>query len=453
MRHQRRATTIALTLCTVSAAGFAALNLPTPPAFAGDPPAATVAPAPPAAPVTPVIDEAALKVLKKAEVSMFALKSYRAQCWTSITHDPKTPGTPGGVDYEMATLTAVKPNRMRYDAWEMTASDPKSASTDWKRKQATPTYTFVCDGQTSWRQFGSFYRMDKRTEPKYLGTILEPWNGFYSEQDSPYTSASSYQKSKGLLEAQLEGTDTVDGVLCDKVSTHVKTSYAGSGQEYHTTLYVGVRDGLVRRKVERVDFGDTGGFVRDATLRKIVVNAPVVSPKTLFAYAPPKGVTNKAPQVAKEVPLLANGTAAPDFTATDKDGKTVRLSDYKGKVVILDFWASWCPPCVASMPHNQAVAKKLQGENLPVVLLALDNSEEREPFVKWVNAHKEMDALTFVYADPKATEIGGKLYKVTGIPTQYVIDASGVIRASTVGFGGPTPDLEKSVRKALALKK
>jgi thiol-disulfide isomerase/thioredoxin len=393
-----------------------------------------------------------LKVLKKVETSMLRLKSYRAQCWTSVTQDSKTPGTPGRVSYEMATLTAVKPNRMRYDSWEMTAPDSKASPASWKKNQKTPTYTFVCDGKTFWQQFGSNYRLSNRAQPEYLHTILEPWSGFYDAQDSPYGSANSYRKTNELLEARLEGTDTVDGALCDKVFTHIKTSDGESWMEYHTTWYVGVKDGLVRRKVYRVDFEDGGGHVRDATLRKIVVNAPVASPKTLFAYVPPKGVKKQVPQERKEVPLLANGTAAPDFTATDKDGKTVKLSDYKGKVVILDFWASWCPPCVASMPHNQAVAKKLQGENLPVVLLALDNSEEREPFVKWVNGHKEMDALTFIYADPKATKIGGKLYKVTGIPTQYVIDASGVIRASSVGFGGPTDDLEKSVRKALAAK-
>jgi thiol-disulfide isomerase/thioredoxin len=175
----------------------------------------------------------------------------------------------------------------------------------------------------------------------------------------------------------------------------------------------------------------------------------VTNPRTVFAYAAPKGVTLQKPQEVKQSPLLAKGTAAPDFTATDKDGKPVKLSDYRGKVVILDFWASWCPPCVASMPHNQAVTKKLQGENLPVVLLAVDNSEAREPFLKWVSEHKELDALTFVYADPEKVKIVSDLYKVTGIPTQYIIDAKGIIRDSSVGFGGPTDALETSVRKAL----
>jgi thiol-disulfide isomerase/thioredoxin len=192
-----------------------------------------------------------------------------------------------------------------------------------------------------------------------------------------------YQKENGLIEVRREGTEAVDGILCDKVFTHIKTSYAGSGMEYHTTWFIGQKDSLVRRQVQRVDFEGKKGYVRDSTLRRIIVNS------------------------------------------------------------------SWCPPCVASMPHNQAVMKKLQRENLPVVLLALDNSEPREPFLKWVGEHKEMDALTFAYADPEIAKIAGDLYKVTGIPTQYVIDAKGIIRDSTAGFGGPTDALEKSVRKAL----
>ncbi len=441
-------TTVAIVLGTISVTGAAALTSAARPDPADPPPPTGIASTASAA-----IDESALMVLKKVETAMFGLKSYRAECWTTITHDPKSPGSPGRTFYEMATLVAVKPNLMRYDAWEMTADNADRSSSLWKRKSETPTYTFVCDGRTNWKQFGTSYRTDTRTKPQSMSTILEPWNGFYSAQSSPYAMAAHYQKEKGLLEARLDGTEIVDGTLCDRVVTHTKTSYGGSGMEYHTTLYVGQKDGLVRRQRQRIDFEGKRGYVRDATLRRIRANMPVSSPKTVFAYTPPDGVTLEKPRGTKATSLLARGTPAPDFTATDKDGKSVRLSDFRGKVVILDFWASWCPPCIASMPHNQAVAKKLQEENLPVVLLALDNSEAREPFVKWVNEHKEMNALTFVYADPKTEKIAGDLYKVTGIPTQYIIDAKGIIRDFSVGFGGPNDVLEKSVRRALEAQK
>jgi len=86
------------------------------------------------------------------------------------------------------------------------------------------------------------------------------------------------------------------------------------------------------------------------------------------------------------------------------------------------------------------------------VLLAVDNAEGKDAFAGWVKKHPEFDALRFVYADPKASDISGKLYRVSGIPTQYVVDADGKIRSSSVGFGGETDEMEKAIRAALAGK-
>jgi peroxiredoxin len=397
-----------------------------------------------------VIDDSAMALLKKVETTMLGLKTYRAECWTTLTYGPREDGKVRQTRKEMATLTAAKPNLMRYDAWELVA-DTTAADT-WKRKSDVPTYTFVCDGKSNWRQFGSSFRKDKRTDPKTLSTILEPWDGFYAPETSPYASYAHYQKEGGLLEVRSDVRETVEGTPCDKVFAHVRTPYGGKIQEYHTTWYIGVTDGLVRRKVESVTFDGKNGFTRDAILRNIQTNVPVDTRSKLFTYTPPKGVKSQE-QIETERPaLLAKGAAAPDFTAIDRDGKTVKLSDFRGKVVVLDFWASWCPPCVASMPHNQEVMKKLQSEGLPVVLLALDNSEERDAFSAWIAKRPELDALLFAHAPPKTAEIAGKLYHVSGIPTQYVIDPQGVIRSSTVGFGGATPELEKAIRAALSPK-
>ncbi len=175
----------------------------------------------------------------------------------------------------------------------------------------------------------------------------------------------------------------------------------------------------------------------------LVGGGVLATQNTIAAYAEVSNQQQERPELLKE------GTTAPDFTATDANGKAVKLSDFKGKVVVLDFWASWCPPCVRSMPHNEKVTKKLQDEKLPVVLLAVDNSEPREPFLKWVKEHPEFKSLTFVHADRKEVSIAGKMYNVSGIPTQYIIDTNGVIRASFVGFGKEDDKLENAVRAAL----
>jgi hypothetical protein len=104
------------------------------------------------------------------------------------------------------------------------------------------------------------------------------------------------------------------------------------------------------------------------------------------------------------------------------------------------------------MPHNQQVVSKLQAEGLPVALLAVDNSEPRDAFVDWVHwGEAKFPSITFAHIPPE-NDVSSEAYHVSSIPTQYVLDRSGIVRASFVGYGGPTDDLEKAIRAALGSK-
>lgn len=390
------------------------------------------------------IEPEAMALLANVEKTMLGLKTYQADCDSTISPPPKD-GKPARERREVATLRAVKPNKMRYDQWNL----KRDAATGKWRREPKAFITFACDGKTNWQQFGDTYQTSRRTGPEYLRTISEPWGGFHHVSSSPRNVLMYSQKEKRLLELRRDGSEAVDGVPCDKVFAHYTSDY-GAGQTYWTTWYIAKNDGLVRRKTERIEFGDKPGYTRNAVLRNIRVNAPIVA--SVFTYQPPKGVVAQEKRAAERPKLLAAGTLAPDFSALDKNSKPVKLSDFKGKIVVLDFWASWCPPCVASMPHNQAVAKKLQAEGLPVVLLAVDNSEARAAFSAWVSKRPELDAITFVHAARETANIAGKLYNVSGIPTQYIVDKNGVVRAAFVGFSGPTDDLEKAIRAALVAR-
>lgn len=395
----------------------------------------------PAAPtIAPVIEEQAMNLLKKNQEAMLALNTYSAECHTILTRDKPRAEAPNG-QFQLATLTAQKPNKMRYDRWELAGSPPP---TGWTKPTKATDYTFASDGKDNYKQFGTIYRKDDRVKPESLSTILEPWRGFYAPDDSPYGSAVEGRKQGELKEARVTGSEQAEGVLCNKVFVHTVSSYNGSKIEYKTTWYIGP-DGLTRRCVNYVAFDDKPGFTTDALLTNIRLNEPVNA--ALYAYTPPKGVTLEKDR--KSDPLLANGTVAPDFAATDINNKPVKLSDLRGKVVVIDFWASWCGPCNAAMPHNQAVMKKLQAEGLPVVMLAVDDGEPRNAFETWVKQKQaDLSALQFVYV-PQKENVSAKQFSVTGIPTQYVVDAQGVIRASFVGFGGPSDDLEKAARAAI----
>lgn len=150
---------------------------------------------------------------------------------------------------------------------------------------------------------------------------------------------------------------------------------------------------------------------------------------------------------AAEPALLAAGTPAPDFAAVAPDGTTVHLSDYKGKPVILDFWATWCPPCQRSMPHLEKVYQQVKDKG--VAVLAVCVSDEKDAYTKWVADKKGVYTFPTAF-DPAGRSpggISGSLYKVTGIPTQYLIDKDGKVVTANVGYSDGDHRLEAALTK------
>lgn len=167
---------------------------------------------------------------------------------------------------------------------------------------------------------------------------------------------------------------------------------------------------------------------------------PQEAPKSV----PMVPILKKEKPVVGQVPeykLLADGTTAPDFTVVTPEGKKVKLSSFRSKVVILDFWATWCGPCQVSMPGLQEIYKTVKDKN--VVVLSVNTWDEKDAFQKWVkeNSGTKYD-FTFV-RDPaegdraaiRKASIAKRLYQVPGIPTFYVIGTDGKIIGSRLGSG------------------
>lgn len=123
---------------------------------------------------------------------------------------------------------------------------------------------------------------------------------------------------------------------------------------------------------------------------------------------------------------LRVGATAPDFTLNDPDGKPVSLSSLRGKYVLVDFWASWCPDCRKENPNIVAAYKKYQNKNFTVLGVSLDRKKE-----PWVAAI-EKDGLTWTHvSDLQGWDTPvADLYVIKWIPKNYLIDPEGVILAS-----------------------
>jgi peroxiredoxin len=136
------------------------------------------------------------------------------------------------------------------------------------------------------------------------------------------------------------------------------------------------------------------------------------------------------------------GKVAPSFAVTDDDGRPAALADYRGKIVVLNLWASWCPPCRAEMPDLEKLHRAYASRG--VVVLGVDQGESA--------ARARAFATSLQISYPVLIDDGqqyGLVYAALGLPTTVVIDRSGVVRA---GFDGPLsyPQMRAAVDPVLA---
>lgn len=180
-------------------------------------------------------------------------------------------------------------------------------------------------------------------------------------------------------------------------------------------------------------------FATVAAFAAIALSAPAQTPETVPASATPT-VSRPGPKP---------GEMAPDFTVVGPDGKEMKLSDFRGKLVLIDIWATWCGPCVASMPHNSEFAEKFAKDGF--VILAVCSSDTRENYEGWVE--RNGDKYKFLTAhDPAGKDwehsVFNTSYGVTGFPTLFLVDREGKLVGSTSGGGpGENPHLIRLLAK------
>lgn len=129
--------------------------------------------------------------------------------------------------------------------------------------------------------------------------------------------------------------------------------------------------------------------------------------------------------------LLKVGTQAPNFELPTPEGKKVQLSDFKGKYVLIDFWASWCPDCRRISPNVEAIAKEYQGKDLTVVAVSFDI--DKEAWVKYINRNGAPINEVHVSELKKMKESAvAKAFGVQWIPSLYLLDKDRKVLLATV---------------------
>lgn len=139
------------------------------------------------------------------------------------------------------------------------------------------------------------------------------------------------------------------------------------------------------------------------------------------------------------IPAPQKGFSAPDFTLQTLAGQTVTLSNLRGRAVVINFWASWCPPCRAEMPALQRAYRDYAGQEVEILAINTSNQDDENQARIFVGAR----GLAF----PIPLDMEGKvarLYQLSALPTTFFIDARGIIQEVVVG--GPLAEALLRVR-------
>lgn len=126
---------------------------------------------------------------------------------------------------------------------------------------------------------------------------------------------------------------------------------------------------------------------------------------------------------------LSVGEIAPATAGFDADNEPVALSEYRGKVVLLDFWATWCGPCLESLPKYQKLSEKMAGR--PFTVLGVSGDYRVEDLERYLEAHPEYDWPNIFDGDAR---VNFDAWKIERLPTVHLIDAKGIIRKRNAQF-------------------
>lgn len=158
-------------------------------------------------------------------------------------------------------------------------------------------------------------------------------------------------------------------------------------------------------------------------IKKIAVSVFIMVLMTVMIVQA-MGKEDQKVKTTEKHPGLGIGLKAPDFELKNLAGESVKLSDYEGKKVMLNFWATWCPPCKAEMPDMEEFYND-SGDDIVILAVNIDTNNDVAGFVKKMG-------VTFPILLDTDNRVN-KIYQIISIPTSYFIDEKGIIRNKHIG--------------------
>jgi len=160
----------------------------------------------------------------------------------------------------------------------------------------------------------------------------------------------------------------------------------------------------------------------------------ILAPFFLFIFLFIYTQTQKESITEETIPVLTQtgikeGQSAPDFELKTQDGKSIKLSDYRGQKVLLNFWASWCPPCKKEIPDLNEFYSEHKMEKITILSVNMTYSEKNK---QTIQAFQDMYKIRYPVVLDQTGTIAG-LYKIITIPTSYFIDSNGIIQKRIIG--------------------
>jgi peroxiredoxin/outer membrane lipoprotein-sorting protein len=392
----------------------------------------------PAPQATVRIDAQALKLLAQVQRRMSSLRTLSAVSTHTQRRLKGASPTQTAAFVLKSQVCLMRPNLTRIETALL------SRKTGEKVWNSTPHFrTEACDGRRAWTVFHNEHTFDTGQAPRDGRSLrlynLDTLNGFFDSAEF-VTHRIDLLRQEGLVRSLIL---VAPGHPSVSASQLIRLVYQRVGSEILATEEYSIGVDLL---IHRLRLTSGAGEVETTIdLSQIRVDAPMT--KSSFAFHTPPGTKPRriVPDTS-EAPLPTKGTEAPDFTVQDAQGNLWKLSDLRGKWVVLDFWATWCGNCVEAFPGLNAFAERRKAQN--VVVLAISVGDTKQVFQNWLSKHKQFGALHFAL-EPEGIDGNGfdtKLYHVYAYPTQFVIDPTGKIQASFVGYDN---DSEKRLAAAV----